>query len=83
MLPAPFPYHRSLPNPNALDAVSKGKHVVKLCSSKIFHFLTGCQIMQVVLDNGRKTVVVAAAAAATAIAVNTTCISSSLGLLLQ
>jgi len=30
-----------LPNPNALVAVSKGMHTVKLCTNKILQFLTG------------------------------------------
>jgi len=31
----------SLPNLNALVAVSKGMRAVKLCTNKILHFLTG------------------------------------------
>ena len=42
-----------LPNPNALVAISKGMRAVKLCTNKIFKFLT-----QVDLYNGRKALVV-------------------------
>jgi len=45
-------------NPNAPAAISKGMRAVKLCSNKILQFLTGCLLTQVVLYNGRKTVVV-------------------------
>jgi len=33
-------WHKFLPNPNALVAVSSGMWAVKLCSSKILQFLT-------------------------------------------
>jgi len=50
---------RTLANPNALAAVSKGMRAVKLCTNKILQFLKWrCRLMQVDLYNGYKMVVV-------------------------
>ena len=50
---------RLLPNRNALVAIRKGMRAVKICTNKILLFFNWmCQIMQVDLYSGNKTVAV-------------------------
>ena len=58
-----------LPNPNALVVISKGMQTVKLLQQNPPVLNRGSHLMQVVLYNGRKAVVVVVVVAAVVLAV--------------